>query len=234
VLAADPSGVELRVRDTGRGIPAKLLPHVFERFQQGDGAAVREHGGLGLGLAIARHLVEAHGGTIRAESEGEQRGATFVVRMPIVDAGPPGLRVIDGASARDARDRAGKRLAGATLLLVEDHVDTRDAIEHLLRTQGAHVLVAGNVADALAQVESERPSLVISDLGLPHESGYRLIERLRSLDGERGVHTPAIAASGFASGEDRKAALAAGFDAYLSKPVDLTLLLAQIASLLAR
>jgi PAS domain S-box-containing protein len=233
LLAINGSGVELAVRDTGRGIAAHQLPRIFERFHQGDPAAVREHGGLGLGLSIARHLVESHGGTIAAESDGVGRGATFRVRIPLHD-GAGLLAPGEGAAPQNGPPSSGTRLSGVTLLLVEDHADTRDAVVHLLRMQGARVLVAGSVAEALALIRSDPPTLLVSDLGLPNESGLVLIERVRALDAERGVRTPAIVASGFASGDNRGAALAAGFDAYLSKPIDFNALLAQISSLLAR
>ena len=231
-IAANEARLDLWVRDTGRGIPAALLPHIFERFRQGDGSALREHGGLGLGLAIAKHLVEAHGGSIDAHSDGEGKGAIFHARFPLQQ---PEFRGAQGGAGASEMRRAGTpRLGGSTLLLVEDHADTRDAIEVLLRSHGARVLVAGSVAEALAWLESERPALVISDLGLPHESGLALIERLRALDRDRGTRTPAIVASGFASAEHRRAALAAGFDAFLAKPIEFTTLLAQIVALLAR
>jgi PAS domain S-box-containing protein len=234
-LVADEKNVDIVVRDTGRGIPARLLPFVFERFRQGDSGPEREHGGLGLGLAIARHLVEGHGGSIEAHSEGEGRGATFHVRLPLQPAmGATETRSVGAGAVLAGADGADGRLRGATLLLVEDHADTRDALEHLLRMHGARVLVAGSAAEALELVQRERPSLVVSDLGLPQESGFSLIQRVRALDAERGLRTHAIAASGFASAEDRRSALAAGFDAYLAKPIEFTTLLAQISSLLAR
>jgi len=234
-LAADEKDVDIVVRDSGRGIPARLLPFVFERFRQGDSGPGREHGGLGLGLAIARHLVEGHGGSIEAQSEGEGRGATFRVRLPLQPAlGAAETRRVGASALLAGADGGDGRLRGATLLLVEDHADTRDALEHLLRVHGARVLVASSAAEALELVQRERPSLVVSDLGLPQESGLSLIQRVRALDAERGLRTPAIAASGFASAEDRQSALAAGFDAYLAKPIEFTTLLAQISSLLAR
>ncbi|HEX5065390.1 MAG TPA: hybrid sensor histidine kinase/response regulator, partial [Myxococcota bacterium] len=234
-VAAGEKDVDILVRDSGRGIPSRLRPYVFERFRQGDSGAGREHGGLGLGLAIARHLVEGHGGSIEAHSEGEGRGATFRVRLPLQPGtGATETRRVGASAALAGANGADGRLRGATVLLVEDHADTRDALEHLMRMHGARVLVAGSAAEAFELVERERPSLVVSDLGLPLESGLSLIQRVRSLDAERGLRTPAIAASGFASAEDRQSALAAGFDAYLAKPIEFTTLLAQISSLLAR
>ena len=230
-IAADEVCLDLWVRDTGRGIPAALLPHIFERFRQGDSSAVREHGGLGLGLAIAKHLVEAHGGSIDARSDGEGKGATFHARLPVQQ--PERVSAL-GATAGETRADGTPRLGGSTILLVEDHPDTRDAIEMLLRSHGARVLAASSVSEAFAWLERERPALVVSDIGLPHESGIALIERLRAQDALRGARTPAIVASGYASAEDRRAALAAGFDAFLAKPIELGTLLAQIVALLAR
>jgi PAS domain S-box-containing protein len=217
--------VEIIVRDTGRGIPAHFLPHLFDRFRQAEPASVREHGGLGLGLSIARHLVEGHGGSITAESPGKERGATFRVRLPR----PRGNELAFSPALATARASV---LAGRTLLFVEDHADTRDALAYRLRMHGATVFVAGSVTEALAVARDRRFDLLLSDLGLPNEDGYSLIARLRSEEATPGRRTPAIAASGFAGSDNRRAALDAGFDAYLTKPIDFDALLAAVERLL--
>jgi CheY-like chemotaxis protein len=221
--------LELCVRDTGQGIAANLLPHVFDRFWQSQDPTRREHGGLGLGLAIARHLVEQHGGTIEAASDGVGHGAVFRIYLPAYE----GSDVVVTRPA-PARGPSHALLTGVDVLLVEDQRDTRDAIEYLLRSRGAAVRVAGTAADALALYQQQRPAIVISDLGLPRESGIDLILRIRADDEAAGIRTPAIAATGFVGGDDRQRALAAGFDAKVPKPVDFAVLLQTMLELLGR
>jgi PAS domain S-box-containing protein len=225
-LTASDGAIEVLVQDTGCGIAPDFLPHLFERFRQAEDVVVRGQAGLGLGLAIAKHLLEIQGGSIHAESEGEGRGARFRVRLPLVDApvdgAVPGARPVSGTET----------LAGLRILLVEDHADTREAIAHLLRSRGAEVREAGSTAEALQRLDAERPSVVVSDIGMPGESGFHLIEELRRRDAKLGVHTPAIAMTGFASAQDQQAAIAAGFDAHLPKPVDVAGLQRAICTLL--
>ena len=228
-LSARDGMLELSVRDTGQGIAPDLLPHVFDRFWQSQDPTRREHGGLGLGLSIAKHLVEQHGGTIEAASDGAGRGAEFRIRLPRYE----GNEIVTTRPA-PARGSSREILAGVDVLLVEDEADTRDALEYLLRRRGATVRVAGTAADALALYQQQRPTIVISDLGLPRESGIDLILRIRADDEALGIRTPAIAATGFVGGEDRRRALAAGFDAKVPKPVDFAVLLQTMLEFLGR
>ena len=226
-LAATRHGdeVEVRVADTGIGISDKFLPFVFERFRQAERVTVRTHSGLGLGLAIAKQLVELHGGTITAASDGEGRGAVFTVRWPM-----PRLREseegIVGASAESAQ----ARFAGLRVLLVEDDPPARKATQRLLELHGASVALAETATAAWEAYAAARPDLVVCDIGLPGEDGLSLVRRLRAAEtARRAPRVPVIALTAFAREEDKKTALAAGFDRHLAKPVDPDLLLATIA-----
>jgi CheY-like chemotaxis protein len=225
-VGEENGAIAIEVRDTGSGIPPDLLPRIFERFRQGESALVRGHGGLGLGLAIAKYLVERHGGVISAESDGQGQGAVFRVVLPKHE-------LLEQPIAH-AAPAAAEPLAGHLLLLVEDHEDARDALAYRLRACGARIAVAASARHALELYRSERPSLVLSDLGLPGESGFDLIAQIRTADAKAGVHTPAIAVSGFASGDDRREALAAGFDEYVAKPFEFSALMLKIRSQLPR
>jgi PAS domain S-box-containing protein len=227
-VALNGGALEISVRDNGQGIATEFLPHVFERFRQAEAPFERGHGGMGLGLAIARHLIEQHGGSIAAESAGLSRGATFRVRLPLFDATAP-----VAVSAKPIA-ATGEVLAGIDILFVEDHEDMREAVAHRLRSRGARVSVAASVSEALQLYRANRPALLISDLGLPHESGFKLIQMVRAEDARQGVHTPAIAVTGFVSGENRREALDAGFDDHLSKPIAFTVLIEKALALLAR
>lgn len=206
--------VRLTVRDTGAGIDPDLLPHIFDRFQQGDSTIRRRHGGLGLGLAIVRSLVELHGGRVRAESAGRGQGATFTVDFPAA-AGDIASRA---ASDRDRKAATGaSRLAGLCILVVDDHDDTRELIEVALSQYGADVRLAGSVAEALTTLNTKRVDVLVSDLGLPGEDGYDLLHAVQT---RPGGGPPAIALSAHAGAADREQALAAGFILHLAKPVD--------------
>jgi signal transduction histidine kinase/ActR/RegA family two-component response regulator len=216
-VAGRDADVVLTVADTGMGIKPEFLPHVFERFRQADSSTNRAYGGLGLGLSIVRHLVELHGGSVAVQSEGEGQGATFSVRLP----GAAPARAAERAPATVAGPApVGQGLAGLRLLVVDDEADAREVMRFMLERGGAAVRTADSAAQALDAIREERPDLVISDIGMPVEDGYVLVRRLRAMEEGLGRRLPAIALTAYASEEDTRRALGAGFDAHLSKPVD--------------
>jgi CheY-like chemotaxis protein/two-component sensor histidine kinase len=224
---------ELTVTDSGRGIAPDLLPRVFDRFRQGESGTTRSHGGLGLGLSIARQLVELHGGTIRASSPGECRGATFTVRLPIAASlmGRPPRPL--PASHRDDPARAPARLLeDVHVLVVDDDVETREVMAVALGREGARVTTAPSVAGAVEAIERGWPDVLVSDIGMPGEDGYDLIRKVRRLEASRGRHIPAIALTAYAAAEDRRRALEAGYEAHVAKPVPATAVAPLIVSLL--
>jgi PAS domain S-box-containing protein len=231
------SHIEIAVSDTGAGIKSEFLPHVFERFRQADQKTTRHHGGLGLGLAIVRHLVELHGGTVQAESPGEGQGATFVVNLPIVPVyQKDNLAERVHPAARDTLPsyECPERLEGLKVLVVDDEVDTRELFRVGISQCGAEVATAGSAQEALEAIEAERPDLLISDIGMPGEDGYELIRKVRALPAGRGGKIPAIALTAYARTEDRLRALRAGYQMHVSKPVELSELVAVMASLIGR
>ena len=211
------NGFVLTVQDSGSGIDAKFLPHVFDAFRQADGSATREHGGLGLGLAIARQLVEAHGGTIEARSDGKDRGAVFEVFLPsVVDARQPEQPSTDaGGDSVDA-----SLLAGIDVLVVDDDEDARLLLQMTLSGYGAVVTTAASAREALAAIERSVPHVVLSDIGMPHEDGYDLLRWLRARTPEDGGTIPAIAVTAYASAADRSSTQAAGYQAHVAKPFE--------------
>jgi|GEM_PF-350981 len=209
------SSAEVLIRDTGIGISADFLPHVFERFRQAESPVIRSHRGMGLGLAIVRHLIELHGGTITAESEGENRGAEFTIRIPLAATTVSSVTEI----VSHQRDGNGDALKGVRILLVEDEPDARELIALVLRGSGAHVEAVDTVGDALQRLPLFIPDVLLSDIGLPLESGYDLIRQVRALSSEIN-QVPAIALTAFATESDRKMSLSAGFQAHLAKPVE--------------
>jgi CheY-like chemotaxis protein len=231
------SHVEVAVSDTGTGIPADFLPHVFDRFRQADQKTTRQHGGMGLGLAIVRHLVELHGGTVRAESPGEGHGATFTVLLPVAP-----VYHVDEESVRfhpAARNTLPAfelfdRLDGLKILVVDDEPDTREMLKAGLGQCGAEVAVAASAAEALESIGQSAPDLLISDIGMPDEDGYELMRRIRRLPAEAGGRVPAIALTAYARTEDRMHALRAGYQMHVPKPVELAELAAVAASLVRR
>jgi PAS domain S-box-containing protein len=220
-LRALSSWVELIVRDTGEGISADFLPHVFDRFQQAENTTARRRGGLGLGMAIVRHLVELHGGTVWVTSAGEGQGTTFTVRLPLAAMlpaptdGSPHRLATDGDSPPESRD-----LTGVNIHLVDDDALGRNMIATLLRSCGATVTESGTAADALKMIGQTFPDVLISDIGMPGEDGRSLIREVRRLDTSRGRETPAVALTAYASPQDRRLALAAGFNTHMPKPVE--------------
>ena len=230
-LSREGDSAALTVEDTGRGIEQSFLKHLFEPFRQADTSTTRAQGGLGLGLSITRHLVEAHGGTLEAQSEGVGHGARFTVRLPLL----PGAAPAESAPAlAPLVKEALPDLAGVNILLVEDAEDTRDLISHLLERSAATIRTASNAQDAWSLFRTARPDVLISDLGLPGHDGRELVGWMRALPESEGGTLPAIALTGRVRPEDREQALQAGFTAFLKKPVDLGELVELVAQLAGR
>jgi len=192
------------------------LPHVFDRFRQADSSTTRGFGGLGLGLAIVRHLVELHGGTVNAKSQGVDLGATFMTSFPLIATSFESLPM-SHASEHDCVDLS--PLAGLRVLVVDDEIDARELISHSIMRTGAEVKTCGSAREALELLEQWRPNLLLSDIGMPGEDGYSLINKVRSLPPERGGRTPAAALTAYVREEDRERALAAGYQVHIAKPV---------------
>jgi PAS domain S-box-containing protein len=244
LLARADSQLEVTVSDTGQGIAPEFIPYVFDRFRQADPTTTRTHGGLGLGLAIARHLVELHGGTVRAESGGEGRGATFRVLLPLLamqPAEPPAAERLPGPTAA-AGPAPGNgfhlecppELSGLRVLVVEDDADSRELLIAVLRQCGAEVLAVPRSAEALGALDTWRPDVLISDIEMPDEDGYTFIRKVRARAAERGGQIPAAALTAYARSEDRMRALAAGFQIHVPKPVEPAELVTVVASLAGR
>ena len=237
VLERIDSHVEIVVSDTGAGIKAEFLPFVFERFRQGDAGTAREHTGLGLGLAIVRHLVELHGGTVGAESAGPGHGATFRVRLPVMiaraDVAPERER--SGAYARStASPGYSTRLDGIHVLAVDDDHDALSLVREILETVGARVTTAASAREALDAIGEARPDVLVADLGLPSLSGYDLIAQVRQLRDHALRQVPAAALTAYARSEDRVKVFQSGFQMHLAKPIDPIELIAAIATLAGR
>ena len=231
------SHIEISVSDSGGGIEPEFLPYVFDRFRQADQRSTRQHGGLGLGLAIVRHLVELHGGTVRAESPGLNQGSTFTVFLPVAPVYQSigqGERVHPAARDTLPNYECPDRLDGLKVLIVDDEPDTRELLKMGLAQCGAEVKAAGSVAEALEMLITDAPDLLISDIGMPDEDGYDLIRRVRELPSENGRKIPAIALTAYARVEDRMQALRAGYQMHVPKPVELAELVAVAASLVRR
>jgi two-component system CheB/CheR fusion protein len=230
-LGKNDGWIELSVTDTGKGIEPDFLPSVFTAFSQADASSTRSFGGLGLGLAISKELVELHGGTIHAESAGRDKGARFVVRLPLNGSNDRSQRKNKTVSVEPAST---DHIDGASILLVEDEPHTRDALKKLLAKTGAQVVAVGTAAEAMKAFEESRPGIIVSDIGLPQEDGHQLLQRIRSLEMEHGeLPTPAIALTAFASSKDRRMARDSGYHKHIAKPVSPAVLLAAIGTLLA-
>jgi CheY-like chemotaxis protein len=227
------SQVEIAVSDTGQGIAPAFLSQVFDRFRQEDASTSRRTGGMGLGLAIVRHVVELHGGTVTVESAGEGQGSTFTVRLPSrreVRAWESGPLAV--SSQGDALRQGTPSLQGVRVLVVDDEPDTRFLLREVLEACGGDVREAGSARQALDLVRDWEPTVIVSDIAMPEEDGYVLIRRLREWEVETGKRIPAIALTAYARGEDQARALLAGYQVHVAKPVEpmeLTLVVARAA-----
>jgi CheY-like chemotaxis protein len=219
--------VEISVTDSGQGIAREFLPYVFDRFSQADSTTTRHHGGLGLGLAIARHLVEIHGGTIRAQSRGEGEGATFTITLPLLDS----MKAAESAAGATKRPaRVPQLLSGLNVLLVDDDSDTLHLMATALKRRQANVTAVSSAGEAIQAIRQKRPDVLVSDIAMPDEDGYGLIEKVRSLEEGETQSIPAVAITAYAKDEDRDRALSSGFQIYVAKPIEL----AELVSVVAR
>ena len=232
------SHVALSVSDNGEGIAPDFLPYVFDRFRQADQTTTRTFGGLGLGLSIVKHLVELHGGTVRAKSLGKGQGTSFIVELPLrlhrraeTDGG--GMAVLS-AESLEVLSASDTHLDGMTVLYVDDEPDARELVERILSEQGARVITADSAETARQLMANERPDILVADIGMPGEDGYSLIRTIRALPADRGGSIPAAAMTALARSEDRRRALLAGFQTHVAKPVDVVELVAVVASLAGR
>ena len=235
-VEATESSARVVVRDSGEGINPEFLPHVFDRFRQAEGSISRRQGGLGLGLAVVRHLVELHGGTVSAESSGRGLGSTFTVDLPIAADGDD---YTHGDAVREAQELrkavvSRTRLQGLRVLVVEDDDDSRTLIGMMLKRQGADVAFAASTAEALGALASGSFDVLVSDIGMPDEDGYELIRRIRSLPHQSGGEVPAIALTGYATAKDRDFAMSVGYQSHLAKPVEPSELVQAIVNVTGR
>jgi len=226
-LECEGSHVELRVVDTGQGINPAFLPFVYDRFRQANNTSARKHGGLGLGLAIVRHLVEMHGGTVLADSQGEGHGSTFSVRLPLMIA-----KRADEAE-RDAQNESQDipRLNGVRVLIVDDERDAREMLCVMLEQRGVEARMAGTASEAFKMLQAWKPDVLVSDVGMPGEDGYALIAKVRALAPELGGRVPAVALTGYAGPEDSQRLTSAGYNICVAKPVEFAELVRTVASL---
>jgi signal transduction histidine kinase/ActR/RegA family two-component response regulator len=225
---------EVTVVDDGQGIDSAFAPYLFQRFEQADSTITRAQGGLGLGLSISRHLVELHGGTIEAHSDGPGCGATFRFKLPVISRRPAELERPSPPSSRRARGGAFERppeLDGLRVLVVDDELDARELLIAVLSQCGSRPIAAASAAEALAVVTSSRPDVIVSDIGMPEQNGYELIRRVRALPASEGGRTPAAALTAYARAEDRSQAMHAGFEMHLVKPIEPSELISAIATL---
>jgi signal transduction histidine kinase/ActR/RegA family two-component response regulator len=236
-LAADEAETKIIVSDTGRGISAEFLPFVFERFRQADGSSTRQHGGLGLGLAIVRHIVELHGGSVEAASRGENAGTTFTVRLPLSESTSKVKELnkdilwSNQASVAGAQSITGNnRIKGLRVLLVDDEVDTLDLLGVVLSQNGAKVKARTSARDALEIIKEWQPDVIVSDIAMPEEDGYSFIKKLRALPPDEGGAIPVVALTAYVGIKQRTEVLSNGFQMYVPKPVEPSELLEALAS----
>jgi len=231
------SHLEIIVSDTGIGIKQEFLPFVFDRFRQGDSAPTRSHGGLGLGLAIVRHLVELHGGEVHADSHGEGQGATFTVKLPVIPVYQRQEieeRVHPRIAALLPQIEATDRIDGVRVLVVDDEPDTRELLKTMLASCGAEVTMAASAKLALEEMQRSQFDVIVSDIGMPEVDGYELMQRIRCLPVELGGKTPAVALTAYARSEDRLRALRVGYKMHVSKPIERAELIVVVASIVDR
>jgi signal transduction histidine kinase/CheY-like chemotaxis protein len=225
--------VDIEVADTGEGIDRAMLPYVFDRFRQADSGTTRTHMGLGLGLAIVRHIVELHGGRVSVSSPGKGQGATFRMSLPTMPAEPRAVARAGRPVLASARRPAAVTLAGVRALVVDNDHDARELVAEVLRSRGAEVTAAASAYECLAVMDREPPDVLLTDLAMPDIDGFELVRRMRERPADRGGRVPAVALTAYARSEDVERSLAAGFQVHLSKPVDLDELLTTVASLAA-
>jgi signal transduction histidine kinase/ActR/RegA family two-component response regulator len=233
-LKRQDTSVHITVTDTGEGIGQEFLPYIFDRFRQAEGTSSRQYGGLGLGLAIVRHLVELHGGTIRAESEGVGKGATFTATFPVIAVSGDLFDIRSDRRKGPLDEDSLLILKGVRVLVVDDEPDARDLLTIALTRSSADVRAVSTVREAFATLDQWKPNVLVSDIGMAGEDGYNLIRRLRALVPEEGGTIPAIALTGYASENDAVRAQNAGFDLHIPKPVSPGELVAIVASLAAK
>jgi signal transduction histidine kinase/ActR/RegA family two-component response regulator len=230
------SQIELRVTDSGIGIKEKFLPFVFGRFRQADSTTTRLHGGLGLGLAIVRHLIELHGGTVEVASAGEGRGASFAISLPVATEHEISTEIVEAETEAALTDafvtmRPELDLTGLRVLVVDDEPDTLEVIRAMLHQYGANVRIAGSSSDALETLREWKPDVLLSDLGMPGEDGFTLVKNVQTLARQQGIEIPAAALTAHVGEADRNNAIAAGYHTHISKPVDPHTLASAVADL---
>ena len=231
------SQVRVSISDTGVGISAEFIPYIFDRFRQADGSTTRTHGGLGLGLAIVRHLIQLHVGNVEVESEGKNKGSTFTVILPL--APPSAEEDTNNAEVCEQESNgqpfgAAKILEGLRILVVDDEADSRELVSAILTRCGSQVRCSESAADAMEAFKEWQPDVVISDIGMPVEDGYSFIRRLRKLRTKRAKQIPAVALTAYVNRQDKARALAAGFQAHIAKPVEPKALVKLIADATGR
>jgi CheY-like chemotaxis protein len=237
-LERNESSAAISITDTGIGISQDFLPYVFDRFRQADSSSTRSHGGLGLGLAIVRHLVELHGGAVSAASNGRRSGASFTVKLPLMAVNVRRAETIetsgDGVQGEAAAMECPSLLRGVRILVVDDEEDARKLLYTVLTQCDAIVETVANVRQAIEALRRTRPDVIISDIGMPDEDGYSLLQRLRTGDDPQLKALPAVALTGYAGEDDRTRSLAAGFQIHLTKPIDPQALLSAIEQLIKK
>ncbi|HEY9669916.1 MAG TPA: response regulator [Waterburya sp.] len=233
---------QIQVKDTGIGIKPEFLPYVFDRFRQADSSTTRSHGGLGLGLAIVRHLIQLHQGKVYADSEGEGKGATFTVELPLESCSPSPLnrppqaklRLDSEPSSPEVPSATARTLSGLQVLLVDDELDVRELLTTVIEGSGAQVVAVASAQEAIAVLEKMQPDVLVSDIAMPLEDGYTLIRKVRDQEAEQGRRLPALALTAYSREEDCQQALETGFQMHMPKPVDTDQLVKVVANLAGR